>query len=45
MRAYVRFYLKYPPDVLSRMSVIQLAQAFNDIVYVRSKRNAYEAEE
>jgi hypothetical protein len=44
-RAYVRYYLKYTPDVLEKMTLEQLLQAFNDVVYVRSKRSRFEPEE
>lgn len=44
-RAYVRYYLKYTPEVLEKMTLEQLIEAFNDVVYVRSKRSRFESEE
>jgi len=35
MRAYVRYHLHYTPDVLDRMDVRQLAEAFEDVQFVR----------
>ncbi len=37
MRAYVRFYLKYTPDVLDSMTDRQLAEAFLDVEFVRER--------
>jgi hypothetical protein len=37
LRAYVRYYLKYTPDVLDGMSMAQLSEAFEDILYIREK--------
>ncbi len=34
LRAYVRYYLKYPPEVLNRMTLQELAEAWNDMVFV-----------
>jgi len=45
MRAYCRYYLKYTPDVLDQMTDQQLAEAFNDLTFVRSKRSRFETEE
>jgi hypothetical protein len=45
MRAYVRYYLKYTPDVLDRMTTKQLVEAFLDVSFVRKRKNPMEAEE
>ncbi|MDD3526350.1 MAG: hypothetical protein WC271_15675 [Bacteroidales bacterium] len=45
MRAYVRYYLKYTPETLQRMSMQQLAEAFNDVLYVRARRSRFEPED
>ncbi len=45
MRAVIRYYLKYTPEQIDNMSLTQLTEAFQDIVYVRSLRSKTEAEE
>jgi hypothetical protein len=45
MRSYVRYYLKYSPDVIDKMTLKQLAEAYNDVVFVRSKRAKNEPED
>lgn len=45
LRAYVRFYLKYTPEVLDKMTTKELVDAWSDIVFVRSKRSRFEPEE
>ncbi|MEA2040945.1 MAG: hypothetical protein U9N85_00140 [Bacteroidota bacterium] len=45
IRAYVRYYLKYSPNVMNRMSMTELTEAFQDLLYVRSQRSRFEAEE
>lgn len=45
MRAYVRYYLKYPPNVLAGMTIKEMAEAFEDLLYVREQRSRYEPEE
>ena len=37
MQAYVRYYLSYTPEVLEKMTLRQLADAFNDILFVRGR--------
>ena len=37
MQAYVRYYLNYTPEVLEKMTLRQLAEAFNDILFVRGR--------
>lgn len=39
LRAFIRVNLGYPPDVLNQMSIQELAQAYNDIVFVRDLEN------
>jgi hypothetical protein len=45
MRSYVRYYLKYTPETLDKMTLRQLAEAYNDIVFVRSRRSRLEPED
>lgn len=45
MRAYVRYYLKYTPDVIDKMTIRQLAEAYKDVEFVRTRRNPNEPEE
>jgi hypothetical protein len=45
MKAYVRYYLKYTPEVLKTMSIQDLVDAYNDVLYVRSRRSRFEPEE
>ncbi|MBI9055522.1 MAG: hypothetical protein JEY96_16990 [Bacteroidales bacterium] len=45
MRAYIRYYLKYEPDVLESMTMQQLAEAFQDLLYIRSHKSKFEPEE
>jgi len=45
MRAFVRYYLKYTPGVLGKMNITQLSEAFQDLMFIRSQRSKYEAEE
>ncbi|MGI6290811.1 MAG: hypothetical protein ACOXZH_00060 [Bacteroidales bacterium] len=45
MRAYVRYYLKYSPDVLDKMTLEQLVEAYEDVLLVRSKKPKFEPEE
>ncbi|MBR4584197.1 MAG: hypothetical protein IKO34_10400 [Bacteroidales bacterium] len=45
MRAYVRYYLKYTPDVLDKMSDRQLMEAYMDVAFVRSRRPKTEPED
>lgn len=37
MRAYVRFYLKYTPDVIDSMTDRQLVEAFMDVEFIRNR--------
>jgi hypothetical protein len=37
--------LKYTPETLQQMNVQQLAEAFNDVLYVRTKRSRLEPED
>jgi len=37
MRAFVRYYLHYTPEVLERMSLAALAEAWSDILFVREQ--------
>ncbi len=45
MRAYVRYYLKYTPETLEKMTLEQLVQAFMDVEFVRRKRSPMEPED
>jgi len=40
MKAYVRFYLKYTPDVLDSMTDRELVEAYMDIGFVRSREKS-----
>ena len=37
MIAYVRYYLKYAPEMIKGMSIAELAEAYNDILFVRKQ--------
>jgi hypothetical protein len=37
MTAYVRYYLHYTPETLKKMSLPELAEAYNDILFVRER--------
>ncbi len=41
MRAFVRYYLNYTPEVLDKMTTQQLAEAFSDVMYVRNEEKKY----
>lgn len=45
MRAYVRYYLKYTAKELDGMSTKELAEAFNDVLFVRARRSKFEPED
>lgn len=45
MRAYVRYYLKYTPETLEKMTLKQLVQAFMDVAFVRERRSPMEPED
>lgn len=42
MQAYIRYYLGYTPDILERMTPVQLGEAFNDILFVREREKKAE---
>ena len=42
LRAFIRVNLGYPPDVLNQMSIQELAQAYNDIVFCEGFRKQKE---
>jgi len=37
MRAFVRYYLHYTPEVLEQMSLEELAEAWSDLLFVREQ--------
>lgn len=39
MRAYIRYHLHYSPKILNEMSMQDLAEAYNDIIFVRDSEN------
>jgi hypothetical protein len=36
MRAVVRYHLHYSPKILNEMSMQDLAEAYNDVIFVRA---------
>jgi len=37
MKSTVRFYLKYTPEVLDKMTIKQLVEAYYDVQHIRDK--------
>ncbi len=40
----IRYYLGYTPEIIDNMSLVQMVEAFQDVVYVRTLRSKFEPE-